>query len=55
MILMLIKYQFLKKNNMVNIIHLKTLLDIMITMLLDHCTYFFRKLLDILINLIKIK
>ena len=30
-----------KKNNMVNIIHLNTLLDIMITMLLDHYTYFF--------------
>ena len=44
-----------KKNNMVNIIHLNTLLGIMITMLLDHYTYFFHKLLDILINLIKIK
>ena len=44
-----------KKNNMVNIIHLNTLLDIMITMLLDHYTYFFHKLLDTLINLIKIK
>ena len=47
MILMLIKYQSLKKNNMVNIIHLNTLLDIMITMLLNHYTYFFHKLLDI--------
>ena len=36
MILMLIKYQSLKKNNMVKIIHLYTLLDIMIMMLLDH-------------------
>ena len=32
---------------MVNIIHLNTLLDIMITMLLNHYTYFFHKLLDI--------
>ena len=54
---MLIKYyeNIMKKDNMVNIIHLNTLLDIMITMLLDHYTYFFHKLLDILINLIKIK
>ena len=52
---MLIKYQSLKKNNMVNIIHLNTLLHIMITMLLDHYIYFFHKLLDTLINLIKIK
>ena len=44
-----------KKNNMVNIIHLNTLLGIMITVLLDHYTYFFHKLLDTLINLIKIK
>ena len=44
-----------KKNNMVNIIHLNTLLGIMITMLLDHYTYFFHKLLDTLINLIEIK
>ena len=36
MILMLIKYQFLKKNNMVNIINLNTLLDMMLMMLLDH-------------------
>ena len=36
MILMLIKYQSLKKNNMVKIIHLYTSLDIMIMMLLDH-------------------
>ena len=43
-----------KKNNMVNIIHLNTLLGIMI-MLLDHYIYFFRKRLAILINLIKIK
>ena len=35
MILMLIKYQFLKKN-MAKIIHLNTLLDKMIMMLLDH-------------------
>ena len=40
---------------MVNIIHLHTLLDIMITMLSDYYTCFFLKLLDILINLIKIK
>ena len=37
------------------IIHLNSLLGIMITMLLDHYTYFFHKLLDTLINLIKIK
>ena len=30
-----------KKNNMVNIIHLNTLLGIMIIMLLDHYTYSF--------------
>ena len=32
-----------KKNNMVNIIHLNTLLGIMIIMLLDHYTQNFRK------------
>ena len=32
-----------------------TLLGIMITVILDHYTYFFHKLLDTLINLIKIK
>ena len=53
---MLIKYYSLKENNMwANIIHLNTLLGIMITMLLDHYTYFFHKVLDTLINLIKIK
>ena len=40
---------------MVNIINLNTLLDIVITMLLDHYTYFFHKLLDTLINLKKIR
>ena len=55
MILLLVKYLSLKKNNTANIIHLNTLLGIMITMLLDHYTYFFDKLLDTLINLIKIK
>ena len=30
------KYQFLKKNHMVQRIHLNTLLDTMIKMLLDH-------------------
>ena len=55
MILMLIKYQSLKKNNMANIIHLNTLLGIMIMMLLDHYIYLFHKRLAILINLIKIK
>ena len=49
------KYQFLKKSNMVNIIHLNTLLGIMITMLLDHYIHLFHKLLDILIYLKKIK
>ena len=44
-----------KKNNMVNIIHLNTLLGIMIMMLLDHYIYLFHKRLAILINLIKIK
>ena len=48
----IIKYWSLKKNNMVSIIHLNTLLDIMI-MLLDHYIYFFRKQLATLINLIK--
>ena len=40
---------------MANIIHLNTLLGIMITALLDHYSYSFHKLLDTLINLIKIK
>ena len=44
-----------KKNNMVNIIHLNTLLGIMTMVLLNHYTYFFHKLLDTLINLIKNK
>ena len=44
-----------KKNNMVNIIHLNTLLGIMIMVLLDHYIYLFHKRLAILINLIKIK
>ena len=44
-----------KKNNMVNIIHLNTLLGIMIMVLLDHYIYFFHKLLATLINLTKIK
>ena len=44
-----------KENNTENIIHLNTMLSIMITMLLDHYTYFFYKLLVTLINLIKIK
>ena len=44
-----------KKNNMVNIIHLNTLLGIMIMVLLDHYIYLFQKRLAILINLIKIK
>ena len=33
---MSIKYQFLKKNHMVQKVHLNTLLDIMIMMILDH-------------------
>ena len=40
MILMLIKYQSLKKNNTANIIHLNTLLGITIMTLLDHFIYF---------------
>ena len=47
--------QFLKKTNMVNIIHLNTLFGIMIMMLLDPYIYLFPKRLDILINLKKIK
>ena len=43
-----------KKNNMVNIIHLNTLLGIMIMALLDHYIYLFHKRLAILINLIKL-
>ena len=45
----------LKKNNMVNIIHLNTLLGIMIMMLLGRYIYLFHKRLAILINLKKIK
>ena len=52
---MLIKYYSLKKNNMVNIINLNTLLVIMIMMLLDHYIHLFHKRLDILINLKKNK
>ena len=44
-----------KKNNVVRIIHLNTLLGIMIMMLLDRYIYLFHKLLATLINLIKIK
>ena len=44
-----------KKNNMVNIIHLNTLVGIMIMMVLDHYIYNFHKWLAILINLKKIK
>ena len=43
MILMLIKYQSLKKNNRVNIIQLNTLLGRMITVLLDHYILFISK------------
>ena len=52
---MLIKYYSLKKNNIVNVIYLNTLLGIMITMLLDHYIYLFHKRLAKLINLMKIK
>ena len=55
MILMLMKYWSLKKNNMVNIIHLSTLQGTMIMMLLDHYIYLFYKWLDILISLKNIK
>ena len=51
----LIKYYSLKKNNMVNTIHLNTFLCIMIIMLLDHCVYLFRKQLDIMIYIKKKK
>ena len=37
MTLMLMKYQFLKKNHVAQRMHLNTLLDIMIMMLLDLC------------------
>ena len=33
---MLIKYQFLEKNHMAQRIHLNTLLNVMIMMILDH-------------------
>ena len=36
MILMLVKYKFLKKNDTAKRMHVNTLLDIMITTLLDH-------------------
>ena len=49
------KLMSLKKNNMVNIIQLNTLLGIMIIMFLDHYIYLFHKRPDILINLGKIK
>ena len=44
-----------KKNNMVNIIRLNTLLGIMTMMLLDHYIYLFHKRLDILIILKKME
>ena len=43
MILILIKYLSLKKNNTVKIIHLYTLLDIMIMMLLGNYVQSFQK------------
>ena len=55
MILMLIKYQSLKKKRMANIIYLNNLLDIMIMMLLGHYVKNFKKRLFILMNLMKIK
>ena len=44
-----------KKNHITKIIHLNTLLDIMIMMLLDHYVWDFQKRLVILMNLMKIK
>ena len=41
--LILIKYQSLKKNKMVSIIHLNNVLGIMIMILLDCYIYFFHK------------
>ena len=41
--LILIKYQSLKKNKMVSIIHLNNVLGIMIMILLDYYIYFFHK------------
>ena len=55
MILMLMKYQFLRKNNMVNIIDLNTLLGIMITVLLDHYICFISQTTGYVNKLIKIK
>ena len=43
MVLMLIKYQFLKKNHIVQEIHLNILLDTVIMMLLDHYVSDFHK------------
>ena len=43
MILMLMKYQFLKKNHMVQRMRLNTLLDIMIMILLSRYVYDFHK------------
>ena len=51
MVLMLIKYWSLKKYHKAKIIHLNTLLDIMIMILLDHYLQNFLKRLAILINL----
>ena len=54
MVLMLVKYWSLKKYHMSKIIHLNTLLDIMIMILLDHYYKNFLKRLATLIYL-KIK
>ena len=43
MILMLVKYESLKKNHMAQIMHLNTLLDIMTMMPLDHYIQNFQK------------
>ena len=55
MILMLMKYQSLRKDNMASIIHLNTLLGIMIMVLLDHYIYLFHKRLAMLIKFDKNK
>ena len=55
MILMLIKYESLKKNHMAQIMHLNTLLDIMTMMPLEHYIQNFQKWLVILIYSMKIK
>ena len=53
--LILIKYQFLKKNHVAPRMHLNTLLDTMIMMLLDHYVQDFRKRVAIPESLMKMQ